>query len=274
MIRINREDDGKWLYMETKTSMSASDIAKKIIKKPFNALGMDIVKLDKRQFEPTPATEFLWLSSLDINTVVDVGAHEGEFATMIHGVLPRAMLISFEPLPDVHRELVSNMREVPNFTAFNCALGDANTRTSMHRNEFSDSSSLLEIEDLHKQAFPFTARTTSESIEVKRLDDVVADLSLPNNILIKIDAQGYEDKVIAGGEKLVARAKLIIAEVSFKPLYKGQPLFDDIYELLKQRGFKYAGNLDSGMGSLPQLRNPLDGSVLQANAIFIRHESR
>jgi FkbM family methyltransferase len=69
----------------------------------------------------------------------------------------------------------------------------------MHKNEFSDSSSLLEMADLHKQAFPFTARETLETVAVKRLDEAVEGLPLQDDILIKMDTQGYEDRVIAGG---------------------------------------------------------------------------
>jgi len=52
-------------------------------------------------------------------------------------------------------------------------------------------------------------------------------------------------------------------EVSFRELYEGQALFDQIYETLKSKGFSYRGNLY-------QLLNPLDGSLLQADALFVR----
>lgn len=250
--------------------MSVRDIAKTFIKKPFNLLGLDLIKRDTRRFEPTAETKFLWLTSLGINTIIDVGAHTGEFALMIHEVIPHASLYSFEPLGDAYRELEKNLASVPQSQAFHCALGDENAEIQMHRNEFTDSSSLLEMADLHKQAFPFTARETLERVAVKRLDDVVENLSLKDNILVKIDTQGYEDRVIRGGEKLISRARLLIVEVSFQTLYEGQPLFEQIYDLFRQRGFRYMGNLDMGMGSLPQLSNPLDGSILQANAIFLK----
>jgi FkbM family methyltransferase len=250
--------------------MGAIGKTKRLLRKPFNSLGLDIVRLDTRQFEPTNETEFLWLSSLDLNTIIDAGAHTGEFAAMIHKILPRASILSFEPLRDAFEQLENNMRGVPGFKAFNCALGDSNTQLHIHRNEFTDSSSLRDMAELHKQAFPFTAKETLEAVEQRRLDDVLSGVELKDNILLKIDTQGYEDKVIEGAPELIERARAIITEVSFQTLYEGQPLFDDIYELLKERGFRYMGNLDEGMGSLPQLRNPLDGSVLQANAIFLK----
>ena len=52
-------------------------------------------------------------------------------------------------------------------------------------------------------------------------------------------------------------------EMSFKPLYEGQPLFDEIYQSLISSGLKFAGNMEA-------LYSPLDGNVLQSDGIFYR----
>jgi hypothetical protein len=98
---------------------------------------------------------------------------------------------------------------------------------------------------------------------VRRLDEALDGITLEPEVLVKIDVQGYEDKVIAGGEQTLSRARAIVIEVSFQKLYEGQPLFDDIYRLLTARGFTF-------MGHLYQLLNPSDGSVLQADALFLK----
>ncbi len=56
---------------------------------------------------------------------------------------------------------------------------------------------------------------------------------------------------------------MLIVGTSFRTLYEGQPLFDEIYGLLRQMGFKYVENWN-------QLLSPVDGSVLQADAIFAK----
>ena len=253
--------------------VSVRNIAKLLVKRPLNALGLDIVRTsgnatdikstDIKQFEPSEANKFIWLSRLNINTIVDIGAHAGEFAMRAYQILPKASMISFEPLEDAFRQLNFNMRTVPNFKAFNCALGDRNSTMEIHRNEFTASSSLLKMVDLHREAFPFTMNETIETVEVKRLDDVLRGSYLEDYILIKMDVQGYEDRVILGGENVISRAKLLVVETSFQTLYERQPLFDEIYSMLRQRGFAYIGNWD-------QLLSPADGSVLQADAMFVR----
>jgi FkbM family methyltransferase len=241
-------------------------LAKTLVRKPFNAVGLNIVRQADRaaalRFRPSEANRYLWLTSLGIRTIFDIGANTGEFAQLIHGILPEARILSFEPLTEPFSTLQRNMAGIANFHAFNFALGASNLTYEMHHNDFSPSSSLLEMTDLHKASFPFTEHTISETVAVRRLDDVAWEMRAEEEILIKIDVQGYEEQVISGGEDFIARARLLIIEVSFKKLYEGQPLFNDIYQHVREKGFEYMGNFD-------QLLSPADGSVLQADAIFM-----
>jgi len=196
-------------------------------------------------------------------TVLDVGAHIGEFAQRIRTMLPNAELVCFEPLEEPFTKLTERFRGQPNFRAIRCALGEKAGQHEIHHNEYAPSSSLLPMAELHKKSFPFAVKEQTEMIEVRRLSDVARELNLPDPLLLKLDVQGFEDKVIAGGEDVVARAKIIIIEVSFQTLYEGGPLFDDLYRLLRDHGLTYNGNFE-------QLSSPRDGRILQADAIFSR----
>lgn len=237
-----------------------STILKNTLKKVFHTVGLDLKRLD-----PAELNKFVWLTNQNIKTILDIGANTGQFARMIHEVLPEAKVYSFEPLQDCYEELVEKMKGVPNFKAFNVALGAEDGETEIHRSEFSPSSSLLPMGDLHKRAFPQTSRETLERISVKRLDGMADLLTCDGGLLVKLDVQGYEDQVIAGGYETFRKAKVIIIETSFQVLYNGQPLFAAMFDMLRRLGFAYRGNLD-------QLRNPLDGSVLQSDSIFIREK--
>jgi FkbM family methyltransferase len=204
-----------------------------------------------------------WLRGLHIRTVLDIGANIGQFAMEIRDILPEAFIYSFEPLRDAHASLVSEMRGDSKFKAFNFALGNQDSRAVIHRSSSTDSSSLLPMLDRHKEAWPYTAGSTTEDIEIRRLDSL--NLTGEAELLVKIDVQGFEDRVIAGGQDTISRAAYIITEVSFQMLYDGQPLFDDIYQILKGMGFDYGG-------SWGQLPDPRDGRPLQADAIFIKQD--
>lgn len=206
-----------------------------------------------------------WLRGLPIRTVLDIGANTGQFAAEIRGLRPEAFIYSFEPLRDAHASLVKRMGGDERFRAFNFALGAEDSRALIHRSEFSPSSSLLPMLELHRAAWPHTAAAVTEEIEVRRLDSL--GLEPEPELLVKIDVQGFEDKVVEGGRAMLARAAYVVTEVSFARLYEGQPLFEDIYRLLAAMGFEYRG-------ALAQLLDPRDGRPLQADAFFAREGGR
>ena len=230
-----------------------------IVKRPLNLLGLDLVRFNPRY----SLGEYAYVASLDIKTVIDVGAHTGEFARMIKKILPDATIFSFEPLQEEFKSLQQQMQNGAGFMAFNCAVGDRTETVEIHRSSYAQSSSLRQMTQLHKDAFPVSASHTAETVQVKRLDDVLSEFELKREILIKIDVQGYEDKVIAGAPQTIDKAKAMIVEVSFTELYEGQPLFETVFEMLSAKGFKY-------MGNLYQLLSPIDGAPLQADALFVR----
>jgi FkbM family methyltransferase len=204
-----------------------------------------------------------WLTKHSISSVLDIGANTGQFAQMIHKLLPNAVIFSFEPIDTCYQELIKNMADVPNFRAFNYALGDTDTNMQMHVKDFTPSSSLLPMADLHVQAFPYTANEHIEEVKIRRLNEVARELDFDGNVLVKIDVQGYEDKVIRGGQNVISQAKVLIVETTFERLYDGQPLWKDIFDLLSNMGFIYMGNFS-------QMKSPLDGSILQADSIFVK----
>src|SRR5436190_7057303 len=124
----------------------------------------------------------------------------------------------------------------------------------MIRSSFSPSSSLRGMGPTHVREFPWTAGGDQLAVRVSTLDVTFADVPLAGPLLVKIDVQGTEDLVIAGGRATLAEAAVVIIETSFEPLYEGQPLFDHIYRLMCAGGFEYRG-------SLGQLTSPQDGRV-------------
>ncbi|MGB4843861.1 MAG: FkbM family methyltransferase [Ferruginibacter sp.] len=234
---------------------------KKYIHQFTRSLGFDFYALkDKSDGE---LLRLRWLKEMGINTVLDIGANEGQFALMIRKLMPQATIYSFEPIPHCYEKLKTNFKNDKSFGAFNIACGDADAEIEMNINDFSPSSSLLEIDELHVKNFKHTAASKKQLIKVKALDGLHNELRLKKPYLIKIDTQGYEDKVIKGGAKMIADAQVVFIELTYKPLYKGQTLFDDIYNEMLQLGFQYHGNTE-------ELLSPVNGAVLQTDGIFIK----
>lgn len=230
------------------------------IAKMFLLVGLNVSLVKKN--------ELLWLKNMDIKTVIDIGANIGQSAKLFHNILPDSFIYSFEPLDDCFLQLNSKMKNVENFKSFKVALGDEKGLQKMYKNDFTPSSSLLKMDDLHKNLFPFTSHETIETIEIDTLDNIVTKLDMKTNILLKIDVQGYEDKVLIGSINTLKHIKVIIIEATFKELYNGQPRFSDIYDILYKNGFVFSGIFGD------ELNNPNDGTPLQADCIFInKHDS-
>jgi FkbM family methyltransferase len=231
----------------------------------FKSMGYTINRIpgdEQYRFGPRPEDRYKWIQGMGIRTILDVGAHAGEGAEQFAALFPEAMIYSFEPLGDCFRQLQAKIADRANHVAFNVALGDKPGRGEIHRSAFSPSSSLLEMTDLHKKAYPFSANEKIEAIEIRTLDTVAPELKLASTVLLKIDTQGFEKNVLLGGEHTLPQIKIIIVETSFAELYRGQPRFPEIYRWLEERGFEYRGSWD-------QFNNPRDGMPIQQDGIFI-----
>jgi FkbM family methyltransferase len=216
-----------------------------------------------KQIAEAERRKTLWLRNMKLETILDIGANTGQFAKSMHELFPEATLYSFEPLKDCYEELLVQFKNVPQFQAFNVALGDETGVVEMHRSEYSPSSSLLSMNDLHKTSFPYTKKEILQKVDLVCLDDIASRLELRKPMLVKLDVQGYEDKVISGGKSVIGQADIVITELSVEQLYDGQPLFDEIYKTMTSMGFQYRGNYD-------QLCSPDDGRVLQVDGIFTK----
>ena len=216
-----------------------------------------------KQIAEAERRKTLWLKNMKLETILDIGANTGQFAKSMHELFPEARLYSFEPLKDCYEELLVQFKNVPQFQAFNVALGDETGIVEMHRSEYSPSSSLLSMNDLHKTSFPYTKKEILQKVDLVCLDDIASPLELRKPMLVKLDVQGYEDKVISGGKSVIGQADIVITELSVEQLYDGQPLFDEIYKIMTSMGFQYRGNYD-------QLCSPDDGRVLQVDGIFTK----
>lgn len=243
------------------------EMLKKIIQKLLSVFRLKLCRIPTaeqlEQITEAEARKILWLKNMGINTILDIGANTGQFAEKIHQVFPDAVLYSFEPLNDCYEELINKFKNIPQFKAFNLALGDETGVVEMHRNQYSPSSSLLPMAELHKTCFPYTKEEILLKVDVVCLDDIASSLELNKPMLVKLDVQGYEDKVILGGESVIGQADIVIVELSLEQLYEGQPLFEDVYNVMRSLGFRYRGNYD-------QLYSPDDGRVLQIDGIFTK----
>jgi FkbM family methyltransferase len=200
-------------------------------------------------------------------TVIDVGANIGQFAVASAKLFKDVHIFSFEPQTECVEQLKRHADKLGNIQVYSFALGHFSGQTDFNVNSHSHSSSILPLTDNHMMAFPEARQVGTTVITVKTMDQVFAEQRLQSPILLKLDVQGYEANILAGGQETLTKVDYIVLETSFKPMYKGEMLFLDIVELMSNYGFDF-------LRPIGWLQEPKTGETLQMDALFVNQASR
>lgn len=227
--------------------------------------GYDIIRY-KPASHPVARVQQL-LRSYSIETVLDIGANSGQFAEYLRNDLGYTKrIISFEPLSSAFALLKAKAVKDPCWDAFNIALGDFDGQCEINIAGNSVSSSLLDMLPSHLESAPNSSYVGKETIEVKKLDSIFDDLcGMTSSVYMKIDTQGFENRVLDGAKNALRRIHTVQMEMSLVPLYRGELLFNELYSLMKDNGY----NL---VAILPGFSDPHSGQLLQVDGIFHRFE--
>lgn len=226
-----------------------------LIKSLTRRFGIDVMR-----FRPASARVMKQIRSARVDTVVDVGASKGQFAKELRAGGFGGDIISFEPVAAAFEELAAAASNDARWTVVRRAVGETPGELAINVASNHASSSFLLMRQEHRTAAPTVRTESQETVPVVTLDSVDVGGS---RLLLKVDVQGYEDRVIAGGPQTLGRAVLVLAEVSLAPLYEGQPTARTMIDLLGMHGFELV-DLD------PFFYDPKDGRVLSVDALFMR----
>lgn len=236
---------------------------KLIIKRVFRYFGFDL-----RRYSPLLSDDTQLMTMLKhhhVNLIFDVGANVGQFGIQLRKTGYDGRIVSFEPLSAARKKLSEasssdNLWEI----APQSAIGNEDGEIVIHVAGNSVSSSVLDMLDVHSNIAPESTYVDSEKVPLKRLDTIGINYIQSDAVLfIKIDTQGYEDKVLEGASRLLESAVGLQLELSFIPLYRGQSLYDAMVTQLKSLGFEL-------WGITPVFSDPITGRLLQVDATFFR----
>lgn len=237
---------------------------KRLVKRGMRRLGFDL-----RHYRPESSGEAQFMAMLSahgVNLVFDVGANIGQFGRWLREAGYSERIVSFEPLSAARKQLSVASQYDPLWEiAPQAAIGSEDGEIDIHIAGNSVSSSVLDMLDAHANAAPGSAYVDSEKVPLQRLDTIAPGYLHPDSILfLKIDTQGYEDRVLKGAPGLLERAIGLQLELSFVPLYDGQRPYDELIAQLKNLGF----NL---WCMTPAFVDPINGRLLQVDATFFRY---
>jgi len=241
------------------------NIFKKTIKNALKKKGLEIKNYDS-YFEDLEKVRYKWLDQYLFNTIIDIGASNGGFAQKARNWFPKAQIYSFEPINASFEVLQTKFRNDTNFKALNYACSNNKGQSSFYLSSNSGSSSLLDMNIKHKEAYPKSSEIKEIKVDIDLLDNLLISEKLSSGILLKLDVQGGELLALEGAYNILQKTKLIFIEISFCQLYNDQPLVNEVIDYLFKRQFKLIG-VENVSNSL------IDGSFLQADLFFERIEN-
>ncbi len=203
------------------------------------------------------------LADHGIDLVFDVGANTGQYALQLRDLGYRGWIVSYEPLAAAYAELSAHVERDGRWRAVPAGLGPVAGPAELHVAANSQSSSLLPMLDLHREAAPESAFVGTETITLQTLEmalDTFGDLGRP---FVKIDAQGYEKPIVDSAGEAIDRVVGLQLEMSLAPLYAGEAVMTEMIGDLAKRGFQL-------MSLEPGYADPRTGRLLQVDGVFFR----
>lgn len=211
-------------------------------------------------------------------TILEVGARSVGSPEPLHGFLdlfPGSRVAAIEVDPQLCTQLNSTAR--PGLRYYASPLGRSRETRPFYETVHPACSSLYEPNEPLLDRFnglEFAKLQTVSSIETVSLDEFATSQSIGPIDFIKIDVQGAELDVFAGGTSTLASVLGIVSEVEFVPLYRDQPLFGDVCTFLAEQSITFHKFLTFGGRSLrPILINNDPHNMTQhlwSDALFFR----
>lgn len=197
-----------------------------------------------------------------VRTVLDVGAHAGEFGQSLRHHGYRGPIVSFEPVAAQFERLHRVANGDPAWNCRKVAIGDSIGEVEIHiSGNDGFSSSIREMDARHEEAEPTSSYVGSETVTIGTLDkERPESASIP--FFLKVDVQGFESEVLAGAELTLAQCAMIELELGLVELYSGQALFTELVASMAGKGF-VLNDIEPGF------RDEHSGQLLQVDALFV-----
>lgn len=236
---------------------------KQILKKQFKTLGYNVSKINNE----TPNQDFdeILKKYLPKKPVIfDVGANQGQSIERFNKIFKDPVIHAFEPIDFEFKNLIKKYSRNKNIILNNFALGSEDSSQKLNITAKTGNSSFNKIrtgtewlkkrsEQYHTSEDGYVLK--SQDVKIKKLDQYSISNQINKIDLLKIDTQGYEDKVLEGSLKMIKEnnISIVLTEVIFDNVYNNYLSFSDIEKFLIPENYRMVGinlsnnNLFSGI---------------------------
>ena len=245
---------------------------KKLVKKTINKLGFDLKRynpnLNQINFDD------LLKDKISNNPIIfDVGGNKGQSIERYLKIFEKPIIHSFEPIKNEFDYMCSKFRNNKNICLNNFALGDKTEEKEFNVTAKTGNSSFnkinlgtdwLKVRSKQYNTSEEGYVTSVQKVNVIKLDDYCKDNNISIIDLVKIDTQGYEDKVLEGSLNSIKQNKIkaIVTEIMFDNVYDKYFSFSSIEKFIIPHNFRMVG-IDLANNSL------FSGLVFYADVYYL-----
>ncbi len=220
-------------------------IGRRLLDRAMGSLGYDLVVRKRNHSTLHNHLERLF-EHLGVNCVIDVGANTGQFGTRLRERGFRGRIASFEPVSANFTRLRSQCARDREWRAYPAALGEEVGQRTIQVTRGSDLASFHAPTDYARRQFRDRAAEVerAETVEVRTLDavfpEILEGLEDPR-VFLKLDTQGHDLEVLAGGSASLSRLVGLQSEISMLPIYEGIPDYLEALGTYRRLGFEVTG---------------------------------
>ena len=221
------------------------------VKSALQQAGFDVVRFPHAESLGAHLRDVL--ESAEIDCVLDVGAHVGEYGRLLRTIGYGGLIVSFEPAPASYRSVARLAARDPCWAAHCTALGSRDEQRTLKIARNSQLSSFQTPAPAKLSEWDGLATADEQVVAVRRLDALFARVvpdAETRRVLLKLDTQGFDLEVLDGAAGCLRQIHAIQTELSLRPVYAGAPNFAEALATLSRLGFE-------ATGFFPVVRDPL-----------------
>lgn len=185
------------------------------------------------------------LRELEIDCVIDVGAHEGEFSGFLRDLDYTGQILSFEPVRASFELLTRTRSSDKSWRGYNVALGAEDGELEMNIYSGSVFNSFLKPAEDASQRFGESTKVVGvEKVPVRRLESVIDEVLAERphaRLFLKMDTQGYDLQVVRGAGRRLDAIRALQTELAARSTYAGMPTLPEALGELASLGFELTG---------------------------------
>ena len=190
----------------------------------------------------------------------DIGANIGDSIDRFQKLFQNPFIYSFEPIKNEYKLIKE--KETKNIKCFNFAFGEREEHKKLN---ICTDSHLSSFNDYNNEISRNSSKDYQDTVQIRTLDNFLNEQKEIGRIdILKIDTQGYEEKVLEGAKYSLKNNifKIIEVELQIGKLYDGpNKNFIDLEKYLIDNNYRLF-SIDR-FGSL--LQNP----ILEFNLIYV-----